>query len=64
MMTKLEEELYDLMTEEFGIATHEELGLARFLVSGSWTEVINLVSFYKTGYRNFCDFLEEEIFAE
>lgn len=64
MMTELEKELYDLMTEGLGIATHEELGLARFLVDGSWTEVIDLVSLYKTSYSHFNDFLEEEIFAE
>lgn len=57
-MTAKEMEMYD-MTVEYGIATPEELNLARNLVSGSWEEVINSVIYVRTGYRNFDQYLEE-----
>lgn len=58
MMTNKEMEMYD-MTVEYGIATPEELNLARNLVSGSWEEVINSVIYIRTGYRTFDQYLEE-----
>ena len=57
-MTVKEMEMYD-MTVEYGIATPEELNLARNLVSGSWEEVINSVIYVRTGYRNFDQYLDE-----
>lgn len=57
-MTAKEMEMYD-MTVEYGIATPEELNLARNLVSGSWEEVINSVIYIRTGYRTFDQYLEE-----
>ena len=57
-MTPKEMEMYD-MTVEYGIATPEELNLARNLVSGSWEEVINSVIYARTGYRNFDQYLDE-----
>lgn len=57
-MTAKEMEMYD-MTVEYGIATPEELNLARNLVSGSWEEVINSVIYVRTGYRNFDQYLDE-----
>jgi len=51
MMTMEEMHLYDYMVET-GIATAEELNLARNLVSGSWLEVLNSVLYVRTGYRS------------
>lgn len=50
---------YDQMVE-LGIATTEELNLARNLVEGSWEEVLNAVLYIRTGYRDFDQLLEEE----
>lgn len=50
---------YDQMVE-LGIATAEELNLARNLVEGSWEEVLNTVLYIRTGYRDFDQLLEEE----
>lgn len=43
---------YDIMVET-GLATAEELNLARNLVSGSWMEVINAVVYVRTAYTDF-----------
>lgn len=51
MMTMEEMHLYDYMVET-GIATAEELNLARNLVSGLWLEVLNSVLYVRTGYRS------------
>ena len=61
-MTQNEMFMYDYLVET-EIATAEELNLARNLVSGSWTEVLNSVLFIRTGYRNleqYMEALEEE----
>ena len=50
-MSLKEMHLYDYMVET-GIATAEELNLARNLVSGSWLEVLNSVLYVRTGYRS------------
>jgi hypothetical protein len=57
-MTTNEMIMYDQIVE-LGIATAEELNLARNLVSGSWTEVMNSVIFIRTGYRSLEQFFEE-----
>ena len=57
-MTTNEMIMYDQIVE-LGIATAEELNLARNLVSGSWTEVMNSVIFIRTGYRSLKQFFEE-----
>lgn len=64
-MTTNEMIMYDQIVE-YGIATPEELNLARNLVSGSWTEVMNSVVFVRTGYRSFeqyfdCELEDEEV---
>lgn len=56
-MTSYEMEYYDFMVE-CGIATAEELNLARNLVSGSWTEVLNSVLWIREGYRNWEQYLD------
>lgn len=60
-MTSREIEIYDYMVET-GIATSEELNLARNLVSGSWEEVLNSVLYIRTGYRTLEQMFEEEDF--
>ena len=54
---------YDMMVE-MGIATPEELNLARNLVSGSWNEVLDMVCDIRTGYRTFEQYLEHEVEEE
>ena len=51
--------MYDTMVE-LNIATPEELNLARNLVSGSWTEVLNAVCYIRTGYKTLDQYLAEE----
>lgn len=59
MMTTEEMVMYDMMVE-LGVATSEELNLARDLVSGSWKEVLTQVLDIRTGYKSIEDMLEEE----
>ena len=59
MMTTEEMVMYDMMVE-LGIATSEELNLARDLVSGSWKEILTQVLDIRTGYKSIEDMLEEE----
>ena len=54
---------YDQMVE-YGVATAEELNLARNLVSGEWNEVLDSVCYVRTGYRTFEQFLENEMEEE
>lgn len=54
---------YDMMVE-MGIATPEELNLARNLVSGSWNEVLDMVCDVRTGYKTFEQYLECEVEEE
>lgn len=58
-MTNAEIRLYDYMVD-YGIATTDELNLARNLVSGSWEEVLNMVLFVRTGYRTLEQMFEAE----
>ena len=59
MMTTEEMVMYDMMVE-LGVATSEELNLARNLVSGSWKEVLTQVLYMRTGYKSIEQMLEEE----
>lgn len=54
---------YDMMVE-YGIATAEELNLARNLISGSWDEVLDAVCYIRTGYKTWEQFLENEMEEE
>lgn len=58
-MTTDEMILYDQLVE-MGIATADELNLARNLMSGSWLEVLNAVLFVRTGYRSLEQMIEAE----
>lgn len=49
---------YDQMVE-LGIATAEELNLAKNLLGGSWSVVIDAVCYIRTGYRAFEQYLLE-----
>ena len=59
MMTTEEMVMYDMMVE-LGVATSEELNLARNLVGGSWKEVLTQVLDIRTGYKSIEQMLEEE----
>ena len=59
MMTTEEMVMYDMMVE-LGVATSEELNLAKNLVSGSWKEVLTQVLDIRTGYKSIEQMLEEE----
>lgn len=59
-MTKEEMIKYDMMVE-MGVATTQELNLARNLVSGSWNEVLDSVCNVRTGYKTFEQYLECEM---
>ena len=59
MMTTEEMVMYDMMIE-LGVATSEELNLARNLVSGSWKEVLTQVLDIRTGYKSIEQMLEGE----
>lgn len=59
-MTDRELEIYDYMVE-CGIATAEELNLAKQLVDGTWEEVLNAVLYARTGYRTFDQYMECEM---
>lgn len=41
---------YDMICD-MGIATPEELNLARNLVDGTWNEILDRVVYARTGYR-------------
>lgn len=58
-MTREEMEMYDQMVE-CGIATAEELNLARNLMAGTWKEVLTAVLYIRTGYRDLWQAFEEE----
>lgn len=62
-MTTNEMITYDQMVE-FGIATADELNLARNLVSGTWIDVLNAVVYVRTGYKTFEQWLECEMEEE
>lgn len=58
-MTTAEMIQYDQMVE-MGIATTDELNLARNLMAGEWMEVLNAVLFVRTGYRTIEQMYEAE----
>lgn len=57
-MTTNEMIKYDQIVE-YGIATAEELNLARNLMSGEWNEVLDAVCYVRTGYKTWEQYLEE-----
>lgn len=59
-MTTNEMIKYDMMVE-YGIATADELNLARNLMDGEWNEVLNRVCYIRTGYRTFEQYIEAEM---
>lgn len=58
-MTTAQMIMYDMIVD-MGIATVDELNLARNLMSGDWSEVLHSVLFIKTGYRTFEQMFEDE----
>lgn len=62
-MTQEEMMKYDQMIE-WGIATAEELNLARNLMDGSWNDVLDAVCYVRTGFRTFEAFIKEEMGEE
>ena len=58
-MTHEEIMMYDYLVE-LGIATADELNLARNLMSGSWKEVLLAVLFIRTGYRSLEQMFDDE----
>lgn len=58
-MTTEEMIMYDQLVE-MGIATVDELNLARNLMAGEWMEVLNAVLFVRTGYRTMAQMIEAE----
>jgi hypothetical protein len=58
-MTTEEMVMYDQLVD-MGIATADELNLARNLVSGSWEDVLTSVLYIRTGYRSIEQMFEEE----
>lgn len=58
-MTTEEMVMYDYLVDG-GIATSEELNLARNLMNGTWLEVLNAVLFVRTGYRSIEQMIEAE----
>ena len=59
MMTTEEMVMYDQFVD-MGIATADELNLARNLVSGSWEDVLTSVLYIRTGYRSIEQMFEAE----
>lgn len=62
-MTTNEMIKYDMMIE-YGVATAEELNLARNLADGAWNEILDRVCYIRTGYKTFEQYIEEEMEAE
>ena len=58
-MTVEEMVMYDQLVD-MGIATPDELNLARNLMAGEWMEVLNAVLFIRTGYRTLAQMMEAE----
>lgn len=58
-MNEKEMHLYDYIVES-GIATANELNLARNLMNGTWEEVLNAVLYVRTGYHNLQQLIDEE----
>ena len=60
-MTTEEMIMYDQLVD-MGIATTDELNLARNLMAGEWMEVLNAVLFVRTVYRTMEQMMEAEDF--
>ena len=58
-MTTEEMIMYDQLVD-MGIATTDELNLARNLMAGNWMEVLQAVLFIRTGYRTIEQMYEED----
>jgi hypothetical protein len=58
-MTREEIDAYDFIVEN-GIATSEELNLARNLLDGSWLDILNSVLYVRAGYRTIEQMIESE----
>ena len=58
-MTTQDMIMYDYLVDG-GIATSDELNLARNLMSGTWTEVLSAVLFFRTGYGSIEQMIEAE----
>lgn len=58
-MTTEEMIMYDQLVD-MGIATVDELNLARNLMASEWMEVLNAVLFVRTGYRTMAQMMEAE----
>lgn len=59
-MTDKEMRQYDLMVE-WNIATAEEINLVKRIVGDSWEETIDSISWVRTGYADFDDYLQAEV---
>jgi hypothetical protein len=59
-MTQKEMMDYDQIVE-LGIATADELNLARNLMAGSWEQVLNAVVYVRTDYRSLDQYYAEEM---
>ena len=58
-MTREEEKKYDTVVE-YSVATEAELNLVKYIISDSWTEIIDDVIYARTGYNSFEQWAEEE----
>ena len=58
-MTTNEMILYDQLVD-MGIATPDELNLARNLMDGEWMDVLTKVLYIRTGYRSIAQKLEAD----
>lgn len=59
-MTTNEMIKYDQMVE-YGIATPDELNLARNMADGTWNEILNRVCYIRTGYKTFEQYIQAEM---
>lgn len=62
-MTTNEMIKYDQIVE-YGIATPEELNLARNMADGTWNEVLDRVCYIRTGYKTFEQYIQAEMEEE
>ena len=62
-MTTNEMIKYDQMVE-YGIATPEELNLARNIADGTWNEILDRVCYIRTGYKTFEQYIQAEMEEE
>ena len=62
-MTTNEMIKYDQIVE-YGIATAEELNLARNMADGTWNEILDRVCYIRTGYKTFEQYIQAEMEEE